>query len=465
MCELNFERQIAKARKVLFLWKNRSLTLKGKITILKSQIIPLFTHLFSTLPDPSKDTFKRLNTLFFKFIWSGGRDQIKRNMLTNDYSEGGLKMTDILAFCKYMKIKWVKRLLSSTGLWQSLAKATVYPYDNINVFNFQNQKLRKTAKIISNPFWKDVLLSICIIREDNILTREQFFSLSSLNFIPLKEFPEFLGWYNNGLQTMQNLFTSSGNLKPFEHIKHEFALHGTFLLYFKLIKSIPPFWINAVKEQMNVDKSIDLHVRLINNEDCKFVYNLFQEKRSANLNHLRAKWEAKLEVPLTKEAISQCFELIHKTTIDSKTRNFQYKLIHRIITTNSFLQKIGKREDNLCTFCETESETIEHIFFNCTKVQSLLRQLEDWYKTSTSNEIDLDRMSFLLGNQNHSGIVNHLYSITKQYIYRCKCGLLDLQFPHLLNTIIYTFKIEKYINNNSQSFKDKWAVLSQEMSR
>ena len=97
MPSLNFEKQLIKARKILFTWSNRSLTINSKITIIKCQILPLFTNLFTTLPDSDKLFFKKLNTMFYKFIWYGKRDKI-RSMLMNDYKNGGLKMIDPKSF-------------------------------------------------------------------------------------------------------------------------------------------------------------------------------------------------------------------------------------------------------------------------------------------------------------------------------------------------------------------------------
>ena len=102
MPSLNFEKQLIKARKILFTWSNRSLTINGKIIIIKSQILPLFTNLFTTLPDPDKLFFQKLNTMFYKFIWYGKQDKIKRSMLMNDYKNGGLKKIDPKSFCRYL---------------------------------------------------------------------------------------------------------------------------------------------------------------------------------------------------------------------------------------------------------------------------------------------------------------------------------------------------------------------------
>ena len=50
---------------------------------------------------------------------------------------------------------------------------------------------------------------------------------------------------------------------------------------------------------------------------------------------------------------------------DTKLQDFQYKLIHRILITNSFLYKCGLKETELCTFCTETKESLVHIFGEC----------------------------------------------------------------------------------------------------
>lgn len=43
---------------------------------------------------------------------------------------------------------------------------------------------------------------------------------------------------------------------------------------------------------------------------------------------------------------------------------FQFKLLHtRRLATNDFLNKIGIRENDICTFCRTEKESLFHLFW------------------------------------------------------------------------------------------------------
>ena len=58
--------------------------------------------------------------MFFKFIWSGGKDRVQRKYMYNDYIHCGLKMTDPYAFALAQKISWVKCLFDDNfeSIWK-----------------------------------------------------------------------------------------------------------------------------------------------------------------------------------------------------------------------------------------------------------------------------------------------------------------------------------------------------------
>ena len=59
-------------------------------------------------------------------------------------------------------------------------------------------------------------------------------------------------------------------------------------------------------------------------------------------------------------------------TKSSKLQWLQYRINQHILTTNKILHKIGLKDDNLCSFCNSSEETIIHILWKCAKVQELL---------------------------------------------------------------------------------------------
>ena len=123
--ELNFVPKLQQLERSLNCWKHRSLSLVGRITVIKAMVLPQLLYLFSVLCIPlPKSFFKRLNGVFFKFIWNEGNDRVKRSLLYVMIMESacGLRMIDPEAYALAQKMVWVKHLLDPeyNSSWKSL---------------------------------------------------------------------------------------------------------------------------------------------------------------------------------------------------------------------------------------------------------------------------------------------------------------------------------------------------------
>ena len=106
--------------------------------------------------------------------------------------------------------------------------------------------------------------------------------------------------------------------------------------------------------------------------------------------------------------------LSFKTTLDTKLREFQYKILIRILYTNNMPFKFKKVNYPLCDFCEKELETIEHLFFHCTKVCV-------FWELKVALRFDIKDVLFgILDTDNIYTLVNHILLESKYFIYRCK---------------------------------------------
>ena len=116
---LNFEEKTGKVQNVLKNWQYQRLTLLGKITILKSLVASQLVNVFSPLRT-NYQAIKELNKAFYYFLWVGKPDKIKRNVIINEYSDGGLKMIVLLKFNKSLNTIWIKEYLDKTnmGKWK-----------------------------------------------------------------------------------------------------------------------------------------------------------------------------------------------------------------------------------------------------------------------------------------------------------------------------------------------------------
>jgi hypothetical protein len=96
------ENKIEKMNKLFCAWGKRNLSILGKILIIKSLILSLFTVLASVCLVP--DIYhKEIEKKCFKCIWNGKPDKVKRNLIINSYERGGLQMYIKSLFIQFSK--------------------------------------------------------------------------------------------------------------------------------------------------------------------------------------------------------------------------------------------------------------------------------------------------------------------------------------------------------------------------
>ena len=85
-----------------------------------------------------------------------------------------------------------------------------------------------------------------------------------------------------------------------------------------------------------------------------------------------------------------------KSSSATRIRVFRFRLVSRVLTTNVFLQKIGVKDCNLCTFCGSEAETLTHLFWRCGKTQVFIREVELFLSREghINLELDIEQMFF-----------------------------------------------------------------------
>ena len=125
--------------------------------------------------------------MFYNFLWNDKGDKIKRKVMINGYSEGGLKMIDIASFNRSLKATWIKRYLDkeNCGRWKSFFDLELEKYGG-EVILTENLDIKDSRNVIkvSDPFLKETLEIWSEVKyEERILSDYHFRTL------PL--------WYNN----------------------------------------------------------------------------------------------------------------------------------------------------------------------------------------------------------------------------------------------------------------------------
>ena len=164
MVDLNYEIKMKEIKSLIDKWSKRNLTPLGRITVVKTIVLSKLVHLFSCLPSPGKLFVNELQRKLFTFVWQGKPDRIARDMLVQDYKDGGLRMPHVVSFIQSLKVKWLQRLLYSDAVWTDLFD-TIFPRSLHDVLYFGKDYLRKILPTVQNDFYRDVMDAVVKYRE------------------------------------------------------------------------------------------------------------------------------------------------------------------------------------------------------------------------------------------------------------------------------------------------------------
>ena len=116
------------------------------------------------------------------------------------------------------------------------------------------------------------------------------------------------------------------------------------------------------------------------------------------------------------------YSLPYRVALDTKTREFQYKLLNRCLVTNTFLCKIGIIPSPACSLCGESDESLEHLFLSCHYTKNFWSEVIKWlvdHKVKIENLSDKDILFGIIGCEDEI-FVNHILLLAKQYLYSCR---------------------------------------------
>ena len=164
-----------------------------------------------------------------------------------------------------------------------------------------------------------------------------------------------------------------------------------------------------------------------------------------------------------REEYMEAYRRTFVTTIESKLRAFQLKLLHNILFTNSRLYKMKIVETDRCTLCKTELETVPHLLYECTHTQDLWNRVTNtWFrKVGIHSLSEKDRM-FGLTTGNYEKFLNHIILAAKFYIYKCRVIEAKVVFTEFRIFLRHTEMIESKIAEAKGKLikhNQKWNLL------
>ena len=453
LLELNYRKLIDKAKATLNTWRQRSLSLIGKILIINTLIASLFVYKMTVLPSIPEYMVKELETEFRKFIWNGKKAKISLKTLQAGKSSGGLGLVDLRIRDKALKISWIQ-ILEQDETIANLAYEAIEPQMKQWIFDCNLSPKDVKVLNIKNQFWHDMLQAWCTYNFVENKMGDQCIWYNSQ--IRIKNVPFF--WskiYEKGLFKVSQLF-HQGKLITFKEAERQYGL--TYIELYAIFTALPKHLRQIEPSEWQSNYAQLLDVKNITQK----VYHTCTRMEDI-VNKTKNKWEQELNFSWSNKDFNTEIRNIYRVTNIPKFRSFQYRIMHRALVLNTHLQKWGLRENNLCTFCEKYTETYTHLFYYCEKVQELWWQISNFVGQFATVDLNISPKTVMFNKitEKSTHVLNFICLLFKQYIYRKRCENKELKAREIKLQILSMQNLELYIaksNNNVSKHNRKWVA-------
>ena len=449
------------------MWSSRGLTLIGKILVANSLIASLFVHRLSVLPRISEQYLKQINKLIENFIWENKKPKIKTQILQANKEDGGLGLANLQVKHKALRIQWVYKTFENP-LIAAMANDSL---DNRIGEKLWEAHLTKTdihSMFPRNNFWKEVLLDWQEYYYHQRKTRDEIAKRKTRDEIAntliwynseikITNKPViYKNWYNSGVKYLKDILENNTILN-FQQFRDKYQC-GTLMKYNGIIDAIPQKWKQILQSNENIEKRKFDKLNDMKNtaNKTKIVY------RHLNTNdqivNSKIAWLAtQTGLDIGREQYIKYVQAINKITISTKLRSFQYHLLMNALITNILLKIYGIKDTNLCTFCDEEIETLQHVFYGCKIVKPIWSKIALDYEIK---EISYDKIICNNCHNNPKNVINCVVLIVKQYLYRNRCLQQRISYEACKQSIKEYEMIEEEIaksKNKLNLHRIKWS--------
>ena len=120
-------------------------------------------------------------------------------------------------------------------------------------------------------------------------------------------------------------------------------------------------------------------------------------------------------------SLSKIYLLSRTVCLETYLRDFQFKILNYITCTNILLKKMGKVDSDLCSFCNTYREYIEHLFYHSPFSLLFWRDFEVFWSINTNELINLFVEDIIVGIFNEDcEFLNYCILVGKSTIFQCR---------------------------------------------
>ena len=191
---------------------------------------------------------------------------------------------------------------------------------------------------------------------------------------------------------------------------------------------------------------------------CRQFYSLLISTRAKHPNGFKT-LSADLEL---SNSLQEVFSIPYTTARESYVWSFQYKILNKIMFTNTKLFKIGFIESDKCSFCKIYKEDLYHLFYDCSYARSFWDTFNIWWSDLRGENLRLTLTDVIVGLFDNNSLLNYLIILGKLTIWECRRNNSLPKFYLFLHKVEAKKETEKLIalrNKKLLDFNNRWEPL------
>ncbi len=421
---LNVNEKIVKMKVNLKKWASRRLTLEGKSLIIKTFGISQLIYNMQCINFHDKQ-LQQIERIIFAFLWgnedidsSRAKDRIERSVMKNEYSKGGLNITDIDCLNKSLKLRQYIRACKSNHSVRDVQLICMHRSRNNNMLA-QDYDVRLEIEPVCHKAYD----TLNIITD---YTRKRFFgedenninSMIAINQIANTNIESFLFRKNNVLlsciyeQLKNEGITSYLDLvlaAETEMVRSKCKIFEMFINVFpKYYRDVA----NSFDENINIrqdnithilsEEGLWVRIEEITTKELQWLLKHAMNKIKA------ANFSSRIKIEVSEDINIMQFRTDCK---NPQLRNIHFRLLHNDFYTHERMFKYKMTNSPKCPRCNN-IETTQHLLWECrdSKIiwnlyNGILRKVnlqnmtvesyKDIYKTESINMLSILKMKII----------------------------------------------------------------------
>ena len=476
--EENIKPKLMLMHNLLNIWSSRNLSLKGKITVINSLIVPLFIYPASIM-EIDKDTLVEIDAALFKFLWSNRKPKIAKNVIQGQYKDGGLKMPNIFEKVNAWQLIWLKRAqLNPHRMWVKIIDSIIKDIKFTDLMYTHSMLNNKYVTKLPLFYQKMLTLWNKIRTHDTGSVQSIQSQIIWLNDSVTIEKKIFFWekWYRHGIVRIKDLLDSNGNFLSPENMQTKYNIRCSFIETLQIRQAIPFQWRKLLRTSNKIHDTsdgicTDSNVKPIDIQylTSSQIYWALMSAKKKGIPACIKKWYLTFNFtqsqPTDDKIWNKIFLLPFKSCQEPYLQSFQYRIIHRIFPSNYWLNILKIKENPTCEFCD-EDDTIEHYFVYCHTVRGFWNSFAIWWANLFKVNLILDECLIIFGVDlitPDTYLFNYCVILAKYYLYCQKRSLAhNLDFyrflPYLKQTLEYKY-IHHKLMDKQYIFDNKWGQL------